>query len=448
MSNSLKFSDGGSVDAEMANMSKAKIISAVPEVSFKRKEKRKRTNMLEAIAGMPPHIQKKIRIAAITDCEEKSVSAVFDYGDRCARVGDEDEMESAEPMGQSMAEERAYKDEDDFLKPCSPDTVERCISEFIDATGNEAVHQHVCMVCARELWMKEVMEMMVTDIPNGQLLTPNEAHPAHQLTSGMLLERQVMKEIGRRLAGDVCYDCLRSLNSAKVPPLSLANNMWVGEIPLPKQRGASRWSSSAFNSGLKGNVSTFKLNTEDITELVNSDIMPLPTKILASTIGVTIIDPKNRPERTLPGFFRVRRECVRRALEWLTEHNDLYKQTAISEPRLKDLPEDGIPDEISDTIRHSNKLDPLEREGAGYVEDDADTMEVETRFAGKSCDSYALYWPKRTFKIGVVATDDMEADYTDKDEGMDFDVPSGEGTLDSDGEFYLYELLFFAIELS
>ena len=65
---------------------------------------------------------------------------------------------------------------------------------------------------------------------------------------------------------------------------------------------------AGMNSRMKGMVSTYKLNTEDIADMVNWSEMPPPLKILASTIGVTIIGPKNLPEQTMPGFLKVRRD--------------------------------------------------------------------------------------------------------------------------------------------
>jgi hypothetical protein len=104
--------------------------------------------------------------------------------------------------------------------------------------------------------------------------------------------------------------------------------MWIGEVPpelsiltllervlmvkyfpaayivklFPRQKGASHWSSSGLHSGVKGNVSTYKLNVEEIMDIVDPRIMPPPTKILASIIGVIIVGPKNMLERTMHGI--------------------------------------------------------------------------------------------------------------------------------------------------
>jgi len=248
-------------------------------------------------------------------------------------------------------------DEEKFLKTASESIIHQYMAEFIDATGNDAVRPRVCMVCAREMWSKEVERCAVDNIPNKHLLSPNEYNLAHDLTSGMLLEKAVMDREKGNLVGDVCHDCSRALGANKTPPLSLANGMWIGDVLhqlviltlpekmlvakyfpaayivklTPKQKGATHWSSSGMNSGVRGNVATYKLNTEDIGEMMDARIMPPAAKILASVIGVIIIGPKNMPERTMLGYFRVRRNCVREALRWLRGHNLLYADSDISE---------------------------------------------------------------------------------------------------------------------
>ena len=104
--------------------------------------------------------------------------------------------------------------------------------------------------------------------------------------------------------------------------------MWIGDVPLalkvltlperilvaryfpaayiiklcPKKRGAQYWASEGMQSGLRGNVSTYRLNTNDIANLTGDLIMPPPSAILAATIGVTFVGPKNLPEKTLSFF--------------------------------------------------------------------------------------------------------------------------------------------------
>ena len=142
-----------------------------------------------------------------------------------------------------------------------------------------------------------------------------------------------------------------SLQKGQLPKLALANDMWIGDIPFelavltmperilitkhfpaayivkmfPKCKGAT-----SLNDGLQGNVSTYRLDIAEIADMVADNIMPRPIKILVSIIGVTIVGPKNIPERSLPGFFRVRRQQVKAGLTWLKANNPLYADIIIS----------------------------------------------------------------------------------------------------------------------
>ena len=109
--------------------------------------------------------------------------------------------------------------------------------------------------------------------------------------------------------------------------------MWVGDVPLelqiltlperiliarhfpaaylvklyPKKKGACSWPSANMQSGLHGNVSTYRLNTNDIAQMTHDQIMPPSSSILAATIGVTFVGLGNLLEKTMPGFLQVNR---------------------------------------------------------------------------------------------------------------------------------------------
>jgi hypothetical protein len=88
-------------------------------------------------------------------------------------------------------------------------------------------------------------------------------------------------------------------------------------------------------SGLKGNVSTYQLDQGQIASMVDGTIMPQSAKVLAATIGITFVGPKNLPDRCLPDIFMVRRARVQRALEWLKENNPLFTDIMISASRRR-----------------------------------------------------------------------------------------------------------------
>ncbi|KAJ6486491.1 hypothetical protein C8R47DRAFT_954685, partial [Mycena vitilis] len=170
----------------------------------------------------------------------------------------------------------------------------------------------------------------------------------------------------------ICLKCKRKLQQNKLPHLALANGMWLGEVPFelriltlperllvslyfpaayvvklfPKLRGAKTWDKNTVNSGLKGNVSTYKLNTAQIAGIVAGNTMPPSPRILAATIGVTFVGSGYKALKVLPDFLRVRRQRVFEVLLWLKENNGLYAKIDISQQQLRLLPEDAVPDEI------------------------------------------------------------------------------------------------------
>ena len=114
----------------------------------------------------------------------------------------------------------------------------------------------------------------------------------------------------------------------------------------PKKKGAHLWDKCLMYSGLKGNVSTYQLDQGQIVSMINSIIMPQQATVLAATIGITFVGPKNLPDMYLPDMFKVRRMRVQRALEWLKENNPLFANITISVSRLAELPENDVPYEL------------------------------------------------------------------------------------------------------
>ncbi|KAH9009398.1 hypothetical protein EDB85DRAFT_1881628, partial [Lactarius pseudohatsudake] len=213
---------------------------------------------------------------------------------------------------------------------------------------------------------------------------------------------------------DVCLSCASHLRREKTPPLSLANGMWVGTVPgelniltlpervlvgrhfpaayivklYPKKKGARTWASpKGLQSGLRGNVSTYRLNTEDIAKMADGQIMPPSPSILAATIGVTFVGPKNLPEKTMPGFLRVNRARVCAALVWLKNNNPLYEKIVISSERLNALPTNGIPSEIFSLVRYLPDTTILAQETDGYVPEEPSDDERDRKSSHAfSCD--------------------------------------------------------------
>ena len=263
-------------------------------------------------------------------------------------------------------------------------------------------------------------------------LAPAKRHRAHVLTDGMLLHRSVHSfptQPGLAPQAYVCSSCADTLKRHATPALSLANGMWIGDIPLvlrvltlperilvaryfpaayivklyPMKKGARSWSVHGFHSGLRGNVSTYCLNTDDIVAMTDTQIMPPSSAILAATIGVTFVGPRNLPQKTMPGFLHVNRHRVHDALLWLKQNNPIYRDIVISSSRLEQLPLHGVPLEISLTAKHCDDTARLAEEMDGYVPEDDECDDCFPPFA--DCNDDACHSDNEEFNDNLSSRD-------------------------------------------
>ena len=294
--------------------------------------------------------------------------------------------------------EKDNHDTSRFLEVPSSSVIHRCYEDFYNATSNAALKTMVCGVCAREVSVMNdgLSTMCVKDLP-AERLTPAIPHPAHDtFDGGVLLEpKGVISGPSGEEQVRVCGSCRTELgkNRSLPPKFSLANNLWIGRTPwelkrltfpeqlliahlyprvfvfklYPKSTGYAH-EPATLQRGMRGNVSTYDLNVNAVTEMLEGKLMPRPLTILSSLISVTYIGGRKLPKNWLRSTFRVRREAVATALAWLKANNPkYYGDIAISGEALERLPVDDVPDEILSIVRQSSDVGLLDQEGAGYV---------------------------------------------------------------------------------
>jgi hypothetical protein len=239
----------------------------------------------------------------------------------------------------------------------------------------------------------KVSSVALDKIPSPSRLIPHQPHQQHTLFDGMLLQPEGITRQGEDSVANVCGECLRDLRKeTQLPPkFSLANNLWVGAVPVelgcltfpeqlliahlyprvyvfklfPKSGGGP---TDGMQRGMRGNVSTYELNVEAMTTMVEGKLMPRLPAILPSLIAITYIGAGNIPKKWLHSTFRVRRHHVARALRWLQNNNPkYYGDITIGEDQLNQLPEDDVPDEILGLIRQSDDTGLVDQESSGYV---------------------------------------------------------------------------------
>ena len=184
--------------------------------------------------------------------------------------------------------------------------------------------------------------------------------------------------------------------------MSLMNSLWIGNVPwqlevltfpeqlliaqlyprvyvfklFPKQQGARH---ATLQRAMSGNVSTYELNMDAITSMLEGKLMPRPPSILASLISVTFVTVHDLPWKWIHSTFCVHRKVVAEALWWLKENNPkYYGDIDISLTCIDSLPEDDVPEELISIIRQSDDTASINEENDGYVPED----DVESELKG------------------------------------------------------------------
>lgn len=388
-------------------LTKSVIMTCVsPHMALSRSERDRKDTLIDAVLSRAPsecrvQLQELIR-AKQASLEEKSGARKRKHAEDDSeryrsrrRIEDgDDESDSDEPHDLAR-----------FLQLPTAKRIRECHRQFYERTSNAALAMETCAVCAQELNQQEsaITHLPLSDIPNLHRLSPKIPHPAHTLYSaaGALLEPSAVHNVDGQDIAAVCSSCLAALKEKSekdLPPkFSLANNLWMGAVPwelavltiseqlliahiyprvyvfkmFPKRWHGKRDGENVnLQRGMRGTVSSYALNMDHITAMLDGNMMPRRPEILASVISVTFLGLGSLPESWLKKTFRVRRGHITAALRWLRKNNPkYYGHIQISEEVLQSLPEDDVPQEIMTIIRHSPDASIVDAEAAGYVPD-------------------------------------------------------------------------------
>jgi hypothetical protein len=269
------------------------IKTALPSDTFTHAEKRSRKKLEDAVHGLPAGAQRTLEDVAVSKKQktEQTIAQAIEH-----------------------VHDPSTDSENFFFQTVSEECRQRCIANFIDSTGTAATTTSVCAVCAGRFFSWEIHEVKVSDL-NKENLRPSKPHPAHILTDEMLLHchsSSLRTDASGQSIANVCTSCNVDLQHEKTPVLSLANGMWIGDVPLelkvltlperilvaryfpaayivklyPRQKGARTWATTGLHSGLQGNVSMYRLNTDDIAKMTSRKSPILATN--ESSIGTDI----------------------------------------------------------------------------------------------------------------------------------------------------------------
>ncbi|RDX46201.1 hypothetical protein OH76DRAFT_1356373, partial [Lentinus brumalis] len=273
--------------------------------------------------------------------------------------------------------------------PLSEQALYKTISGYARAVQVENFLESGCAVCGL-LNPKTRLRKLQTVAFDRNLLVPDA--PVTRV------ERQDAEDSIRSHSGpvllpdcnDICMDCMEDLQQGKIPADSLANGLWIGEVPS-ELRDLS-WTEKMLISRVKHNYCIVKVHVSGMSKMkanVVSHSLPMakiyqalpPSRDeLDEVLAFMYIGP-NVP--TQKEFQRtpllVRRNKVAKALEWLKLNHADYADLEISYKNLSEYPEDQPPVVVNFTQSMGSNKDP-ESTAVNDEEEDEGTEEGDCPF--------------------------------------------------------------------
>ena len=245
-----------------------------------------------------------------------------------------------------------YKEKCKF-PPCPPsqNLQQTIIHDFCQDISPNIFMESGCCICGKLTPMSELQKLselnLNLDVLNSPFVTQKERFSACDSIED--LDGPVMIQD----LDNICNKCHKSLSQQKRPLLSLANGLWIGNIPaelsdltyveqlliarVRHNRCIVRVSSGMHK--MRANAIVFANPTPKIY-----NILPPPVSDLDDVLAFIYTGPckptKSDFERTP---LLVRRNKVATALNWLKLNNFDYYDLEISLENLNDYPENGIP---------------------------------------------------------------------------------------------------------
>ncbi|KAF8529412.1 hypothetical protein JB92DRAFT_2825918 [Gautieria morchelliformis] len=123
----------------------------------------------------------------------------------------------------------------------------------------------------------------------------------------------------------------------------------------------------ALQRGMVGNVTTYVINTPQVSDMLQGKLLPHRPDVLASVIAVAFIGRGNVPKNWLKSTFQVWRQVVLEALIWLWANNPLYQHISLSQEHVDSLPVDDVPEAIVGSLQCESNPVLVAQERASYV---------------------------------------------------------------------------------
>ncbi len=235
-------------------------------------------------------------------------------------------------------------------KPITDELQHKIMTNYCKDMNPDNFHESGCAVCG-------ALTLIKSSVPSSELSFQYLEQYAEKVTRK---ERKHAADPIEHITGPViasrckivCLECAEAVKMKKLPKNSLANGLWLGEMPsvlidltFAEQTLISRVRINNFVLKLQSGMYKTKCNIiafqNPVPQILES--LPPPSSDLEETFAVMFIKSKPPTEDDFSGIplYNVRRKKVQEALEWLKLNHADYQSVFISHENLKQYPENG-----------------------------------------------------------------------------------------------------------
>lgn len=252
--------------------------------------------------------------------------------------------------------------------PLSKDLTEEVIRGFAEDMSKQKFMESACAVCA-QLKPVSTLLSLKEQIFDACLLTSDCTTTRTMRTTDTDAVQDIPGPVLLSGCEEICSMCLSELQKGKTPIDSLANGLWIGEVP-PQLQDLS-FTEKMLIARVKHNHCIVKVHMSGMSKLranVVSHSLPMPKiysvlppkcEELDEVLAFLYLGP-NQP--TIKEYKRtpmlVRRNKVADALEWLKLNHIDYADLQISYSNLASYPEDEPPVLVNYTHTAESSTDP------------------------------------------------------------------------------------------
>ena len=196
----------------------------------------------------------------------------------------------------------------------------------------------------------------------------------------LLVPEGVSQQSNNNCLLTLCRTCYNSVKREEVPPMALANRMFIGDIPpelrdltVVEEAMIARCRAQCWvvqlrednqeivlptaQRGLKGHIIIYPQNPSRVATILPPSIDDITSPLCVLFVGATPPSEEWLREKAKP--LAVRGSKVRNALIWLKQNNRLYKDVIINEEVLEQLDNNPILPFHIETVNPSGKVDEL-----------------------------------------------------------------------------------------